>query len=154
MLRIVELHAPSRADNMSLGIFHKYVDYTLVGLISFLVVFGVVGCGKKIDYSLNNSESPSGTWRVSAENEDGGSFGTSYDITNVYLIRMNGSKEKTRILSFSHEYDTMRLEVKWISDENLKISYGGVKGKIDTVTPGFVAVKFADVNISTAPILN
>jgi hypothetical protein len=152
MLRIAELHAPPRVDDMSLGRFRKYIDYTLIGLIIFLVSLDLFGCSKKVDYALADSESPSGTWRVSAENEGGGSFGASYDITNVYLVRMNGIQEKTRILSFLHEYDTMRLKVEWISDDNLKIYYGGVKGKFDAVTPGFVAVRFADVNISTAPI--
>jgi len=119
-----------------------------------LILLCLSGCDDRSKVSSSSITSPNGAWIASSETEVGGAFGTSFDVTTVFLSRTKGDKSKTRVLSFSHEYGSMRIKLIWQDSTHLRVDYGGVAGKTDIVEPTFVAIKCSDVNISMEALPN
>jgi hypothetical protein len=65
----------------------------------------------------------------------------------VYL-KWKGHEPPIKILAFSHEYATIRLNMEWLDPQHLAVTYGASARPGDQVDVTFQAVKCSDISIS------
>jgi hypothetical protein len=89
---------------------------------------------------------------ATARSQQWGGLGTAYDATTVYLKQANGSDAPTQILSFSHQYPTMNLTMRWVTTTHLEVIYGPSDRAGDHVSLDFQAIKDGGIDISVRSV--
>lgn len=122
-------------------------------LVSLVVIpLCVAGCSSGPTTTwATEARSPSKRWLATARSEQWGGMGTAYDATTV-SVSGNGSQPPQDVLTFSHEYATMRLTMKWIDDSHLLVQYAESGKPGDQVTLDFQVVRYAGITISAQRI--
>lgn len=96
--------------------------------------------------------SPDGSWVAIARTQHWGGLGGDY--TSVYLQRLGVSQAPITILGFSHQWPTMRLNMKWLSSSHLEVIYGPSSKPWDHVNVDFQVVKIAGIDVSLQKMNN
>ena len=92
------------------------------------------------------ARSPDGHFLATAETRSWSGPGNAYDATTVYLTQTGQSREA--VLGFSHQAQTMKLKMAWLSPMHLDVAYGPSDTPGDRVSVDLQTVRFADVDIS------
>jgi hypothetical protein len=98
------------------------------------------GCSNPQTTWSAEAPSPDSQWVALARTEQWSGPGNAYNGTVVYL-EPRGSKERTTILGFDHDFPRMNLRMIWLTSTHLQVLYGPQAG--DSVSLDFQAVKAA-----------
>lgn len=94
------------------------------------------------------ARSPDGQWLASARSQQWGGPGTAYDATTVYLKPIDDSQPATQVLTFSHQYATMKLKMVWLNPKHLDVTYGPSDRPGDNVKLDFRVAQHSGIEIS------
>jgi hypothetical protein len=119
----------------------------------------IPGCHDVVTTWSARVQSPDGGWVAIARTQQFGGPGTAGDLTTVYLQRhleppgshrpgASEAQEPMQILVFSHQWRTMRLNMKWLSPRHLEVVYGPSSRPWDHVDVDFQVVKIAGIDVS------
>ena len=69
----------------------------------------------------------------------------------VYLAKTSSRRRATEILLVSHQYATIRMEIKWISETHLDIGYGPSTRPGDQTAIDFEVSRCLGVDVTVEP---
>lgn len=114
----------------------------------------IIGCKDGAITWSDEARSPGGRWIATARSQQWGGPGTAYDATTVYLKRVDDPQPPTQVITFSHQYSTMKLKMAWLSPTHLDVTYGPSDRPGDRVKLDFNVAKHDEIEISVQEIGN
>jgi len=122
-----------------------------IGLTALLCVL-LLSCQDVATIWSTESRSPDGLWVATAQAEEYGGPGTAGLVSNVYLRRIRGRRDRIEILVLHHDSISVKLaasgtvKLSWLTSSHLEITFQQ-PAKID-----FQVVKCAGIDISIRDI--
>jgi hypothetical protein len=145
--KVITANSQSRGKIKSLQHTHSLTCRTFLVLLLEVCLLSVACQDVAITWSAE-AISPDGKWLATARSQQWGGPGTAYDATTVYLKPIDNSQPVTPVLTFSHQYATMKLKMVWLNPKHFDVTYGPSDRPGDHAKLDFQVAQHSGIEIS------